>query len=161
MKTPVHAQIESLHALYRRLSKMEVGLRFDRESSWMEFIRAGFTEKDLEAVIDRIHMLIKTGDRRIEALRFSNLIQGLDRFEEELALVRAEAQGLVNTERHVTINDLKTVLKAKQEAADELSDMYAYQNAFGFVWQNSVARENYRRLQGEIKGIKERIASAV
>lgn len=75
--------IEHLHQLYSRLTAQNLSLRFDRQRCWYEFLKAGFTQADLEQVITYLQREIRAGRRNVGALKLSNLLQ-LDRFEEDL-----------------------------------------------------------------------------
>lgn len=81
--------IEILHQSYCEATTFELKLAYDRERSWFEFIKAGFTRDDLKMVIFHLVKGIQKGERREGCLRFRNLIQRLDLFEEELNLARA------------------------------------------------------------------------
>jgi hypothetical protein len=154
-----HATIEDLHRTYCSLSKMEVSLRFNRESSWVEFIRAGFTKADLEAVLHRLLRLIECGERRPEALKFSNVVEGLDRFEEELAMIKAEANGLKVGEQRISVFDLTRIIEEKHAIANRLEDSHATRDAFGLSWRDEGAKADYRQLISEIIGLRKRIAA--
>lgn len=95
MKT-TEKQIESLHATYCRLTGFQLsrarGLFDYRQRAWCDFLSAGFTEDDLALVITWLQRKIKAGERNIGAIRFSNLIEALPRFEEELGMARAEVR---------------------------------------------------------------------
>lgn len=80
-------QIEHLHQLYSRLTGQNLSLRFDRQRFWYEFLKAGFTEPDLQQVITYLQREIRAGRRNVGALKLSNLLQ-LDRFEEDLNISR-------------------------------------------------------------------------
>ncbi len=79
--------IEHLHQLYSRLTAQNLSLRFDRQRFWYEFLKARFTESDLERVITYLQREIRAGRRNVGALKLSNLLQ-LDRFEEDLNISR-------------------------------------------------------------------------
>jgi len=89
MSKPMAERIRQLHAAYCRQTGLVVSLDFWRESQWFEFIRRGFTESDLRAVIGAIRKGIAEGSRNRGALRFHNLVGQVDLFEEELAEVNA------------------------------------------------------------------------
>lgn len=82
--------IPKLHAAYCELTGLEIGLDMNRERSWFEWAKKGFTEEDLRLVILEIRKGIKIGKRNPGALKFRNLIEGLDYFEEDLAMVKAQ-----------------------------------------------------------------------
>lgn len=84
------ATIESIHAAYCEATGQPIRLAFDRERSWYDFIQAGFTEADVRFMADWIKRKILKGERNPGALKFSNMIERVDRFEEDLVLARAE-----------------------------------------------------------------------
>ncbi len=84
------AAVEKLHAVYARSTGFELRLDYARIRAWHDFIQAGLGEADLALVVGYLRRKIAAGDRNPGALKFSNLIVQLDRFEEDLALARAE-----------------------------------------------------------------------
>lgn len=149
-------KIKTLHARYCSLSRMQVGLRYNRESSWVEFIRSGFTEADLELVLKYLVHQVECGERQPQCLKFSNVIEQLDRFEEELALLRSQIKV---GEPRLSILDLERVIKAKEDESESLAFQHANTDSFGLHWDNEGARDRYRRLRSEIRQVKQRIAS--
>lgn len=99
-------EIQNIHRLYCQLTRMEVSLEFGRERAWFEFLRR-FNQEDLRLVISRIQKGISKGERNLGALRFRNLIESIDYFEEELAMARAEARVKKPAPREVAIRDLR------------------------------------------------------
>lgn len=85
-------QIKAIHGAYVRLTGQDVALDMHRESVWFEWLRKGFTEADLKLVVCHVRKGMPSGDRKQGALKFSNLIGQLDRFEEDLAMARALAR---------------------------------------------------------------------
>src|SRR5271165_3404232 len=79
--------VRELHELYCHLTAQTLGLRFDRERLWYEFLRAGFGAADLKRVVTYLQKQIRAERRNIGALKLSNLLQ-LDRFEEDLNISR-------------------------------------------------------------------------
>lgn len=152
------SKIQELHSTYCTISGMDVALRFNRESSWVEFTRAGFTRADLEAVLKRLIRLIKQGDRRPECLKFSNVVEGLDRFEEELAMIRAEERGLLPVDRQMTVTELYRVKEAKQAMLDEMKMLHANEDAFGLSWDSPDAKARASALRREIHQITDTIS---
>ena len=67
--------------------RWSLGLGFDRERQWFEWLRAGFTPEDLRRVITYLQREIRAGHRNVGALKLSNLLQP-DRFEEDLQISR-------------------------------------------------------------------------
>lgn len=85
--------ITQLGACYTRLTGMPLthrGVVNPREFAWHQWIKAGFVEADLVDVVTWLKTRIKAGVRHPECLKFSNLIADPYRFEEELALAKAE-----------------------------------------------------------------------
>lgn len=90
--TPPLPEITRLHAVFCAITGAELRLglgEFMRERGWADYLRAGFTEADLRLVIAYLQRQIRCGDRRPGALKWSNLIGDLSRFEEDLQLARA------------------------------------------------------------------------
>ena len=79
--------VRELHELYCHWTAQTLGLRFDRERLWYEFLRAGFSAADLKRVVTYLQKEIRAERRNIGALKLSNLLQ-LDRFEEDLNISR-------------------------------------------------------------------------
>lgn len=151
-------QIKELHALYCSLSHQAVGLRYNRESSWIEFIRSGFTKADLELVIQHLLRQVELGERRLECLKFSNVIEGLDRFEEELALIRSKGSTVKVGEKSMTVMDLNRVLQAKLEECEQLKSFYSQEDTFGTFWWDDEVRKKYHQLRNEARELRNRIA---
>ena len=80
-------RIEQLHQLYCRLTGQDLGLRFDRQRLWYEFLQAGFSSEQLAQVISYLQKEIRQSRRNVGALKLSNLLQP-DRFEEDLNISR-------------------------------------------------------------------------
>jgi hypothetical protein len=79
--------VRELHEFYCHWTAQTLGLRFDRERLWYEFLRAGFSAQDLKRVLTYLQKEIRAQRRNIGALKLSNLLQ-LDRFEEDLNISR-------------------------------------------------------------------------
>lgn len=88
----MRGSIEALHALYVRLTGMDVRLDMQREHIWWEWTRRGFVEADLQMVVAHLRRGIKAQRRQPGALKFSNLIGQPDFFEEDLAEAKAAAR---------------------------------------------------------------------
>lgn len=84
-------RIEQLHQLYCRLTAQNLGLRFDRQRLWYEFLQAGFSSAQLAQVIGYLQKEIRHARRNVGALKLSNLLQP-DRFEEDLNISRVRLQ---------------------------------------------------------------------
>ena len=80
-------RVRELHELYCHCTAKTLGLRFDRERLWYEFLHAGFSAADLKRVVTCLQKEIRAERRNIGALKLSNLLQ-LDRFEEDLNISR-------------------------------------------------------------------------
>ncbi len=68
-------------------------MRYDRERSWYEFAKAKFTAEDLRLVITHLKQGIKRNQRHSGCLKFSNLIECLNYFEEEVCEAKAHLRG--------------------------------------------------------------------
>jgi len=88
--------IPTLHKTYSDLSGLPVRLDYDRERAWFLFIKAGFTLDDLKLVLIHLRAGIRKGIRFPASMGFTRLIWGLDVFEEELVLARAEQRNKPN-----------------------------------------------------------------
>ena len=83
-------RIEQFHAAYCAATGQEIRLdAFDRERVWYEFLAFGFSIEDVGLVGRFLVRAVEKGDRNPGCLRFKNLIERPDMFEEELQLVRA------------------------------------------------------------------------
>lgn len=85
-------QIESIHKLYWKLTGQFLRLDMGREHSWSDYLAKGFSEYDLRLVIAHLKDGIRSGTRYPACLKFSNLIQQLDHFEEDLAMAKAHSR---------------------------------------------------------------------
>lgn len=85
----MNEQIKILHETYCEFSGCDISLGFGRDRDWYEFIKAGFDQDDLRLVLIYLRRGIKTGQRNPGCMKFSNVVQNLDYFEEDLALARA------------------------------------------------------------------------
>ncbi len=81
---------KKLHQCYVNFTGLPVRWDMGKHFAWERFVYEGYTESDLNAVVNWIKRKIKAQRRYPESLRFSNLIERLDRFEEDLAEVRSE-----------------------------------------------------------------------
>lgn len=154
----MNADVKALHDTYCAISRMPVGLRFNRESSWVDFIRAGFTKTDLEAVLNRLVRMVEQGERRPECLKFSNTIEQPDRFEEELAVIKAAENGLKIGEPRMSVMELQRVLDAKLAECAELKYSCAREDPFGLVWTYPDAQTKYQQLRKQCNELSHRIA---
>lgn len=106
--TATESEVAALHEAYCRLTGQDgLPLRFDRQRQWYDWIRAGFTFEDLKLVIRYLKKGIAERRRNHGALKFSNLVVQLDRFEEDLfearrvLKVRPKPPGTVMTEQRI------------------------------------------------------------
>lgn len=83
------AKLLNLHRIYCQETGLQIGYRYDRERIWYEFVKAGFTQGDLILVIHHLKAGIKRRERHSGSLKFSNMIECLNYFEEDLAQARA------------------------------------------------------------------------
>lgn len=87
------ARITYLHTAWNGATGQDLRLRmfdYEREYGYQQFIKAGFTDKDMLTVVTYLQREIKKGNRLPGALRWSNCIGNLTRFEEDLSMARAE-----------------------------------------------------------------------
>lgn len=122
--------IPELHAAYFRLTGLDLRLDMARERSWFEWQKRGFTENDLRLVVGLIKSGIKAGNRHPGALKFRNLIECPDYFEEDLALARAKHR--VRTFSPGKVQVLKATGRASEppkQAARSAAEILASQNA--------------------------------
>ena len=96
---PTPEIVRNFHAAYCRETDLPVSLGFDRQRSWDILLSmpfgdppASLTIGDLELVIRYLRKGIAKGDRNPGCLRFRNLIEQPDYFEEELAMARKVAR---------------------------------------------------------------------
>ncbi len=89
---PVDADlIAQAHQLYCQLTGQSLSLGFDRERSWYELLRRGYSLKDLQVVVSYLQREIRAQRRNVGALKLSNLLQP-DRFEEDFQISRVRLQ---------------------------------------------------------------------
>lgn len=123
--SPCSSQIQELHQTYCRLIAQNLSLRFDRERLWYEFLRAGFTEANLNQVVAYLQKEIRQTRRNVGALKLSNLLQ-LDRFEEDLNISRVQLRPAVtpplNFPSAPTVSPAEQA-RGRQRALDQLHDL--------------------------------------
>lgn len=81
--------IQNLHAAWNGLTGQHIPIgvcSYEVEFGWHQFIKAGYTQADLELVVAYLQTEIRKGERKPAALRFSNCIGDVLRFSEELEL---------------------------------------------------------------------------
>lgn len=89
----MQAQINDIHAAFCAATgfQLRMGLgEYTREAAWVRFLNAGFTKADMLLVVRHLKRKVHEGTRNIGALRFSNLVERLDSFEEERGMALAE-----------------------------------------------------------------------
>jgi hypothetical protein len=92
-KVDMTAQIAEIHALFCVATgvQLRVGIgEYNREAAWARFLNAGFTPADLLLVVKYLQRKIREGTRNIGSLRFSNLVDRLEIFEESLSMAKAD-----------------------------------------------------------------------
>jgi hypothetical protein len=93
-------QIADLHAAYSSMTGFHLLCHTGRVAEWHIWMKRGWNRTDLVLVIRHIQGGIKCGKRNMGALKFSNLVANLDRFEEDLAMARAlSRKPIVNANR--------------------------------------------------------------
>lgn len=97
MESPMNTQIpadqaiKDFHACFchETGAQLRLGIgEYSRERAWATFLKT-FTKEDLRLVLRYLRHEIREGNRRPGCLKFSNVIEQLDRFEEDLQLARA------------------------------------------------------------------------
>jgi len=98
MSVPTPEIVKAFHAAYVRETGLPLALLYNRESAWFRLLRvqygeppADLTVEDLVMVIRYLRSGIAKGERNAGCLRFRNLIEQPDYFEEELAMARKAA----------------------------------------------------------------------
>lgn len=114
--------IAALHTAYCQATGFALPLRFDRQRTWFDFDKAGFTKEDLLLVIKWVRRQFgRNNGYGPTSLRFSTLLQ-LDYFEEKLMLARQELQGRPRKpaliQQTQTVGDVARVVEVP--APDEL-----------------------------------------
>lgn len=81
-------KIRELHSAYVQETGFNIPLSMDREASWYEWVKRGFTVSDLLGLIRHHRWLAKSGlPHRSD--KFRSLIVNVDYAEEDLAEIRA------------------------------------------------------------------------
>lgn len=84
----MNTDIQKAHSTYCQETGLSVTMAFGREHAWHDFLKL-FTLDDLVTVVRCLKVGIKSGRRNPGCLKFHNLIEQLDMFEEELAEAKA------------------------------------------------------------------------
>jgi hypothetical protein len=85
-------QIPNLHGLYVRLSGRDIRLTMSRIFVWESWLTHGWNAGDLAALVRHLRDQVAAGRRNPGALKFENLIGDSDKFEEDLAELRAQSR---------------------------------------------------------------------
>lgn len=83
--------IQALHSVWNRITGQHLHMgvcSYELEHGWHLFLKAGHTEPELLLVVAYLQGEIRKGERKPGALRWSNCIGNVLRFEEELSLAR-------------------------------------------------------------------------
>ena len=95
MSSPTPEIVRAFHAAYVRETGLPISLGFDRQRAWHELLKLEFGDPpaplavaDLLLVIRYLKAGIARQERNPGCLRFRNLIEQPDYFEEELAMAR-------------------------------------------------------------------------
>ncbi len=113
-KPDMHAAIMHIHAVFCAATGVELRIgigEYTRESAWFRYLQAGFTEDDLMTVVKYLKSEIKLGRRNPGALKFSNMIERLESFEEDRGLAKAMQRNSVKpiTPKESVIRAMPTV----------------------------------------------------
>jgi hypothetical protein len=87
--------VKALHATYEARTGYKLALNMVRERAWYDWLKWSeftWTETELARVIGYLRRKIGKGERNDGALKFSNLIEQPDRFEEDLNLALEESK---------------------------------------------------------------------
>lgn len=85
-------KIPELHAIYERMTGLEVPLTLQRNFQWEAWLVNEWTEDDLRLVVEVLRRKIKAGHKTLSCLRFSTLIGNTEWFAEDLAEAKALAR---------------------------------------------------------------------
>lgn len=91
----INSEIAHLHAVWNAATgqALRMGIcDYEREFGYHQFIKAGFTAQDISTVVNYLHREIAKGNRLNGALRWSNCIGNLVRFDEDLQMAKAAAR---------------------------------------------------------------------
>jgi hypothetical protein len=86
-------RIERLHRWFCEATGQKLSL-LGRERYWWAWINAGFTDQDLETVVEHLRREIRRRNRNAGALKLMNLLDP-ERFEDDLNQTRLKASGAV------------------------------------------------------------------
>ncbi|MEY4393909.1 MAG: hypothetical protein RL595_1158 [Planctomycetota bacterium] len=131
--TDVPQNIREFHQVFEQLSGSRFTLDFCRMDAWRQFINyrrdEPYTHDDLRLVWRFLKRQVLNGKRNAGALKFRNLIQNPDYFEEDLAEARGEAERLskpaMPQRKVVVYNNTSRVVENTGEEP-EVKDMAAF-----------------------------------
>lgn len=114
-QSQMDASIKEIHAVYCTATGMQLRLglgEYNRQAAWFRFLQAGFTSENLHMVVRYLQRKIREGTRNVGALKFSNLVERLDAFEEELQLATAEQRNMQpkETPRQRAVSQLRPTI---------------------------------------------------
>ena len=96
--SPTPEIVKAFHAAYVRETGLPLTLMYNREAAWFRLLRvqygeppADLTVEDLVQVIRYLRSGIAKGERNAGCLKFHNLVDQPDFFEEDLAMARKAA----------------------------------------------------------------------
>lgn len=81
-------KIRELHEAYVQETGYSIPLTMDREASWFEWVKRGFSVEDLVGLI-RWHKWLKKTGLPARSLKFRSIVANIDYAEEDLAEIRA------------------------------------------------------------------------
>lgn len=88
----IEAQVSLCHSAYQKLTGFTLPIRslLDmRRQAWQRLIAAGYTAADVELVILHLKSEIRAGRRFPGCLRFRNLVEDSEHFQEEVSMAKA------------------------------------------------------------------------
>ena len=115
---PMKTDILALHRAYIEATGLDIALTMDRERAWFEWMRYRqddpFKAEDLRIVVRYLQRGIREQQRNPGCLRFRNLIEMVDAFDEERAMARKsmayEAKPRPSSTVTVTTNNTSRVV---------------------------------------------------
>ncbi len=80
------------HRLYCALTGLDLKLMMRQIFAWNAFCAHGFTEDDLKLVIPHLKAKIRAKQKWPSAILFTNIIENIDNFNQELSEARSKAR---------------------------------------------------------------------
>lgn len=124
-----------MHSAYCEAINFRIILTLERQRELEALIARGVTLEDFKLVLRWLNLKIAKGERNLGALRWSNLVWDAGRFEEELAMAKAEQRNRpaspsvkdkwvkkpLDTARPVAalLPDISALVKAAHEACEK------------------------------------------